>query len=89
MLILSQSGPGAIVKKITFKKRVDFPLHVWYYNYRKRGEDKTMKSKVYEVIEKKMGYLFVRRIYGTKEQAEQFLTTINEEDRKNYSIRIV
>ena len=48
-----------------------------------------MKSKVYEVIEKKMGYLFVRRIYGTKEQAEQFLTTINEEDRKNYSIRIV
>ena len=46
-----------------------------------------MKSKVYEVIEKKRGYLFVRRIYGTKEQAEQFLTTINEEDRKNYSIR--
>jgi len=60
---------------------------MWYYNYRKREEDKTMKSKVYEVIEKKMGYLFVRRIYGTKEQAEQFLTTINEEDRKNYSIR--
>lgn len=46
-----------------------------------------MKSKVYEVIEMKKGYLFVRRIFGTREKAESYIATINEEDRRYYSIR--